>query len=87
MDAIWKYELEVTYQQLIEMPAGAETLCVQLQHGTPCLWARVDPGAEKIKRRIITHGTGHPVPDTTGDYIGTYQMQGGALVFHVFESA
>lgn len=87
MRSIWKFEIEVTDDQLIEMPAWAEILAVQTQNGRPCLWARVDPEATKMKRRILTHGTGHQVPSTTGDYIGTYQVQGGALVFHVFEAA
>ncbi|TNF09438.1 MAG: hypothetical protein EP323_00270 [Gammaproteobacteria bacterium] len=87
MDSIWKFELEVIDEQLIKMPAGSLTLDVQVQNGKPCLWARVNPKIEKVKRRIITHGTGHQVPETTGDYIGSYQLQGGALVFHVFEAA
>ena len=86
MNSIWKFELEVTDEQLIEIPAGSLLLDVQVQHGTPCLWARVEPEAEKVKRRIFTHGTGHPVPETTGDYIGSYQLQGGAFVGHVFEA-
>lgn len=85
MDSIWKFQLEVTDEQLIEMPVDAEILDVQTQNGIPCLWARVDPTAEKIKRSIITHGTGHVVPETTGIYLGSYQMEEGMLVCHVFE--
>ena len=87
MSAIWKYPLQVTDEQTIDMPSGAEALTVQVQNGTPCLWARVDPAAPTTPRKIITHGTGHPVPETTGRYIGTYQIDGGALVFHVFDAA
>ncbi len=84
MSTIWKYELERKDEQLIEMPAGAEILCVQVQCGTPVLWARVDPDVERIKRLIITHGTGHQLSDKTGEYLGSYQTVGSALVFHVF---
>lgn len=83
--SIWKYELNVTDEQLIEIPTGAEILAVQVQHSVPCLWARVDPNATKVKRRILTHGTGHTLSAITGVYIDSYQLNGGDLVFHVFE--
>ena len=87
MNSIWKYALEVNDEQYIDAPAGALSLCVQTQKGNPCIWFKVDPYKPKEKRRIITHGTGHSVPGTTGDYIGSYQLKDGDLVFHVFESA
>jgi len=87
MNSIWKYPLQVTDEQTIDVPEGSEALSVQVQNGTPCLWVRVDPAALKVPRKIITHGTGHHVPATTGRYIGTYQIEGGALVFHVFDAA
>ena len=87
MNVIWKYPLKVTDEQTLDIPEGAEALAVQVQNGTPCLWVRVESTAPKTLRRIITHGTGHPVPKTTGRYIGTYQIDGGALVFHVFDAA
>jgi hypothetical protein len=31
------------------------------------------------------YGTGHDMPDDPGQYVGTFQMHGGALVFHLFE--
>ena len=85
MKSIWKFALKVIDEQLIEMPVDAEILDIQVQNGTPCLWARIDPKADKVNRFIITHGTGHNVPETTGKHIGSYQIEGGSLVFHVFE--
>lgn len=85
---IWKYPLEAEDEQVMAMPKGARILTVQTQNETPCLWAMVNPTEARIeKRKIYTHGTGHPVaddPDTLA-YLGTYQLRGGALVFHVFE--
>lgn len=37
-------------------------------------------------RQIRVAGTGQNLPNFPGTYIGTFQMNGGALVFHVFES-
>jgi len=67
------------------MPAGAEVLCVQTQNETACLWAMVDPDEPLLKRSFCIYGTGHPVPNASQKYIGTYQIKGGALVFHCFE--
>ena len=61
-------------------------MTVQIQHGMPQLWALVDEKAPIIYRTIATYGTGNMMPDgDPGEYVGTYQIHGGALVFHVFE--
>lgn len=87
MESIWKYPLRVTDSQIIEMPAGAEILCVQVQHGKPVLYAKVkvSPGYQKAGVRIITHGTGHKVREDVGEYVSTYQQHNGDRVFHVFK--
>jgi hypothetical protein len=85
---IWKWTLEVTDRQQLPIPGGAKLLTVQVQHGMPQLWALVDEKAPIIHRTIATYGTGNPLPDgDPGQYVGTYQIRGGALVFHVFDMA
>ncbi len=83
---IWKFPLYVTDAQTIPVPQGAKFLAVQVQAGEPCLWAMVNPDAPKVPVEIRIHGTGHALPDdsTHYDYIGTFQLDSGALVFHVF---
>lgn len=66
------------------MPQSAEILTAQMQGDQLCLWALVDPDAKMEKRIILVFGTGHTI-DTVGRYIATFQMGGGALIFHVFE--
>jgi hypothetical protein len=82
---IYKYQLGFTDVQIIDMPADAQILTVQVQNEVPCIWAMVNPGAPVMKRTIETIGTGHDVHITGRSYIGTYQLRSGALVFHVFE--
>ena len=84
---IWKYELEITDNQNILMPIGAEILTVQMQDGTPCLWALVNPKAEMESIVIEIYGTGTDLYDmgTARKYISTFQAENGGLVFHVFE--
>lgn len=89
MKTIWKFELETTDRQKVEMPIGAKILTVQTQNETPCLWALVNPERKERKERYFeVFGTGHKIPlDLSREYIGTYQLKGGSLVFHVFEIA
>jgi uncharacterized protein with FMN-binding domain len=81
---IWKFPLEVTDEQVVRLPTGAQILCVQVQGTTPCLWAKVDPMAAPKEWRVVTRGTGNPAKANDGSYVGTYQMHSGRLIFHVF---
>lgn len=81
---IFKYDLSVTDVQDIEMPAGAVLLSVQMQYGRLCVWAVVNPEAPTMPRRFWVIGTGRTVPERIGIFLGTVQMAGGDLVWHVF---
>lgn len=78
MKAIWKWALD-SAEVTLDMPEGARLLDVQLQDGSPVLWALVSRQGQKCSR------TFNIVPDDAGRYIGTFQMADGRLVFHVFE--
>lgn len=84
MRTIYKYPLLILDEQEVEMPMGAGLMTVQMQNGQPCLWALVDTRNTVEKRKVLIRGTGHPA-DNVGRYISTFQMKGGALVFHAFE--
>jgi hypothetical protein len=90
--AVYKYPVEVVDVFTMRMPKGAELLCVQVQNGRPYLWARVviDAGHPSTERSFRLAGTGHLIEgrmpsDSDGDYVGTFQLRDGALVFHVFD--
>lgn len=86
MQSIWKYQLEMKGEQLVEIPNNAILLDVQVQNKAPCLWAMVDPDRLPIKRKLFIYGTGELTIDGfPGNYIATFQADGGALVFHVFD--
>ncbi len=60
------------------------------QREVPFLWALVDPDPDlgTETRHFLLAGTGHPRPDLEWlkiVFIGTFQLRGGALVFHLFE--
>ena len=83
---VWKYELEVVDTQWLELPRGANILSVDVQHGTPCLWAQVDTEAVKDSVLIVTHGTGHPMKSNHMEFLGTYQLESGSFIGHVFKA-
>jgi hypothetical protein len=86
MNSIWKWTLTPGRTDL-HMPADAQVLTVQMQGGQPQLWARVDPAKPKEWRTFDVYGTGHSMPDDPRmRYVATFQMDGGALVWHVFEA-
>lgn len=83
---IFKWTLSVTDKQSLRMHEGAKLLTLQTQGDAPQLWALVDEKAPLVTRIFSTYGTGHTMPEgDPGQYVGTYQLQGGSLVFHVFE--
>lgn len=86
MKKIYKYPIEIQSEQIVLLPTGAKILTVQSQGEKACLWAIVNPTMPNdmaITLRII--GTGHTITDSDKlEYIGTIQLCGGALVFHVF---
>lgn len=84
---VYKYPIEVTDYQSVTLPQNAEILTVQVQNGQPCIWALVNPENETVERNLRIVGTGHPIDDEARKliYIGSFQMYGGRLVFHVFE--
>ena len=83
--AVWKYEIEITDYFDLQIPEGSTILSVQVQERTPCLWALVNPNNPKRTYKFRLAGPGHPVKiEESDNYLGTFQMQGGALVFHLF---
>lgn len=88
MKSVWKYELEVVGRQYVDMPEGSVILTVQDQYGKPCIWVEVDTKASLNKRVFETFGTGHPINEDLSierKYIGTYQLEGGSFIGHVYE--
>jgi hypothetical protein len=84
---IFKYQLPVDDYFSLQIPAGSRILSVDVQHGVPCMWVLVDPANSAVTRRFRFAGTGHPITESIEqlDFIGTFQMHGGSLIFHIFE--
>lgn len=92
MRKIYKYKLETTDLQVVEVPklGGASSfkeqlLNIEVQNETPCMWCLVDEEEEAQEITIRIVGTGNPMPVLSkDDYLGSYMQSDGRLVFHVF---
>ena len=93
MKRIFKYEIPVIRDHFfIDLPQDAEILTFQSQNEKFYIWAIVDCAENETvvlrERYFRLIGTGH---DLTEDfrrirkYVGTAQIMGGGLVFHLFE--
>ena len=81
MNAIWKFPLTGEETEL-EAPIE-QFLTVQMQDGTPCVWAIVNPDRASHKYKVVIIGTGWECQRIDASkYIGT--VQDGMYVWHCF---
>lgn len=87
-----KYPIEVVDAFTIDMPQDAEVLCIQLDNGRPCIWARIilENPVKARRFRLFTTGQILEMPaDNGGDYVGSVQSESGTrhrnLIFHLFD--
>lgn len=87
MEKILKYPLAIKDKQEIWMPEGSKILSVQEQYKELFVWVLADMDKPVRGHTFAIHGTGHPLPeihDYYKYYVATVLMNGGALVWHVF---
>lgn len=85
MKQIYKYPVPIDDKFIVQMPLGSFILDVQMQKSEPQMWALIDPKKPLTNRFFYLYGTGMFIDDSKLVYIGTFQMLGGALVYHLFE--
>lgn len=82
---IWKYSLKIENTQTLRLPRGWEALSVGADAGgILSFWALVDPSADVEPATILCFGTGHPIDQPLGKFLGTIQQ--GFFVWHFFLS-
>lgn len=89
MKKIYKYDVRMREEFVVMLPIGAEILSVQTQgsDGEPKMWVLVDPDANLETRRFRIFGTGHEIDAQLAlQFIATFQVDDGHLVFHLFEA-
>jgi len=81
---VFKYDVVMDDTFKLSLPQGAEVLSVGVQFGEPRMWVLVEPTAPVVERTFRVAGTGHHITGSL-KFIGTFQLEGGALIFHLFE--
>ena len=84
MSVVWKYPLRAVELQEIRMPRGAKVLHVAAPRGEPHLWALVDSKAPMEDEPFVVLATGSEFDATELEHVGTFLLNDGVLVFHVF---
>lgn len=84
MKTIYKYPIEITDKQEIQMHGEVDVLHAGLDtHGLPCVWAMVDSECETGPVTIHLIGTGNPMPSVLPyRYVGSFVQD--VFVWHVF---
>jgi hypothetical protein len=89
MTTIWKFPVNPGRFNL-SLPKFAVVLSVQTQKGQPMMWVLCNdhPDATKEERDFVALGTGHDAEIVRQNmrFIGTFQLDDGDLIFHLFES-
>lgn len=83
MNAVWKYKIQPRIT--LSIPQGSKVLCVQAQNNEPQMWVLVDIGQFNVSRTFRVYPTGIEFDAAGLAYVGTFQVNDGSLVFHVFE--
>lgn len=82
---VFKFDLTLETHQNIKIPRDHQILSIQTQRGKPRMWVRVNPESEPTTVALHTVCTGCPFAFDVSKFLGTYQVQSGDLVFHVFQ--
>lgn len=83
MRTIYKYPLQITDEQIVNIPGDPEILCAQMQIGTLYVWAEIESNADPRPITIRIVKTGDPIDKQESlKYISS--VEEGLSVFHVF---
>jgi hypothetical protein len=83
VNTVWKFPLPRPGQTAtIALPPDAQIVHFGAQQDQLCMWALLDPSAERAPRRFIALGTGWDAPSHLRHLL---THQGAVFVWHLFE--
>lgn len=85
MKMIYKYLITPGVNEF-GLPTGCKILSVQTQNNKPQIWVLFDPTVKtKVTRKYQAFPTGSPIEEELVGFIGTFQLDDGIFVYHLFE--
>ena len=92
MKTIFKYDVPINDYFIQEIPEGAEFLTAFEQGSEAQMWFVVDTDKPLVEKKFRIFGTGAKMPDTYEwktdpylNYLTTFPMENGNLIWHLFE--
>jgi len=89
MKSIYKYDIPIKDEFTLDLPKGAVFVSFMMQHDNPRAWFMVNTAEPNVEKRVFRlAGTGHNMNDSDGitlKPLGSVQMSGGSLIFHLLE--
>lgn len=95
MITIWKFKLDmidnneivIAWKPVYELwiPVGAEFLSLREQYNEAEMWFKVDATANVEQRKFLIVGTGRKIKEKNAKFLGTFLLNQGSFVGHVFE--
>lgn len=85
MRTVWKFPIGYPDRLDLEVPLGAEFIHFDMQGTTPTLWALVNSDNPVQRRSLRMIGTGHELPESRYNHIGSCIDANTGLVWHLFE--
>ncbi|GAA1401847.1 hypothetical protein GCM10009613_60860 [Pseudonocardia kongjuensis] len=86
---IWRFEDRLAEHVTLTIPPSAEVLGIRTHRRRRRdieVWVRLNPEDPPEPRVLVAVGTGHPVPDDVGRFVGSvFFGDGDAFAFHFFE--
>jgi len=83
---ILKYKVPLQETFSIDIPTDGLILAVQTQRNKPYIWVQVGTAlSSKRNFRLLNTGEMFDVVSSEEKYIGTFQLDGGAFIGHLFE--
>lgn len=83
MKTIYKYPLEITDEQTVQIPEGADLLAINADpNGILCAWALVETENKPVDYTFVIFGTGHKIERKDISYFDSCIE--GAFVWHIF---
>jgi len=84
-ETVHKFEFDDHGIASLDIPADARVVHVAEQDGHARLWIRLKALAPRVPRRFMMIGTGWSNVQPHWPHVGSIMLQGGAIVFHIFE--
>lgn len=82
---IFKYEIPIEDEFTLKLPHSSQILSFQCQKGKPYIWVLHPENKPLVDHHFSLIGTGHHIKPCECNFIGTVQLLGGDLVYHLFQ--